>query len=371
MRLRVGIDARMAGHSGIGTYVRGLLDGLAADARHDYVLFAAAEHAGELPGGGRFEVRTTRVPAYAPGEHTTWRRELLAARCDLYHVPHYNAPLGFPAPFVVTIHDLLHLAHPELMRSRLRAAWARLLVRGSVRRAAALIAVSETTRAELERRLEVEPRRITVIVEGVAARFAPPDPPAVAAFRARRGLTAPFVLCVGLLRPHKNVVRLVQAYDRARTRLGDDVHLVLWGRRDRRYPEIEREIAARRLETRVHIVEERLSDADMPLLYAAARAFVLPSLHEGFGLPPLEAMACGTPVLAARAGALPEILGEAALLVAPEDVAALAGGLERVVRDGELRRDLRARGLERARLYTWSRAAHRTQELYERVAAPA
>jgi alpha-1,3-rhamnosyl/mannosyltransferase len=366
--LRVGIDARMAGHSGIGTYVRGLLAGLADHARHDYVVFTFSEHAGGLPRGERFEVRTTGVPVYSPREHTALARELLEAGCDVYHVPHYNAPLGFPAPLVVTIHDLLHFVHPEYMRSRTRAAWAGVLLRGSISRAAALIAVSEATRLDLERRLDVDPERITVVAEGVASRFAPPSPEAVAAFRARHRLAAPFVLYVGLLRPHKNLVRLVAAFDRAREGLAGDLQLVLWGRRDRRYPEIERQIAARRLEARVRILDTRLPDDDMPLLYAAAHGFVLPSLHEGFGLPPLEAMACGTPVLAANAGALPEVLGDAALFVSPEDVAGLAHGLVRLVNDAALRDALRRRGLVRARGFTWSGAAQRTQAVYESVA---
>jgi alpha-1,3-rhamnosyl/mannosyltransferase len=237
-----------------------------------------------------------------------------------------------------------------------------------VRRAVQVIAVSQCTRDDLVRVLGADVERITVVPEGIDPRFKPRPVDEVEAFRARHGLPQRFLLWVGLRRPHKNVARLVQAYARYRERAGGTAAaLVLWGMPDRRDAEADEIIRSHRLEDVVRIPDRRLPDADMPLLYNAATAFVLPSLYEGFGLPPLEAAACGVPVLATSAGALPEVLGDAALFVVAEDTSQLAAGIERILTDAALRDALRERGLARAALYPWSCTARGVRAVYDRL----
>lgn len=365
--MRVGIDARMLGHSGIGTYVRGLLEGLAAaPGTNEYLVFTLPDLVDRLPRAACFEVRSAAVPIYGLQEHWEWPRLLRAARCDVYHVPHYDVPLRFDRPYVVTVHDLIHLLFPE---SAWQAAAARLLLRNAVRRAARVVAVSECTRRDLERRLGVSERRSRVVAPGIDPRYQPIGQAEVRAFRARLGLPERYVLWVGLRRPHKNVERLVRAYARYRARATAAPDLVLWGRPDRRDAAADAAIGELGLRDAVRCIDRRVSDAEMPLLYNGAAAFVMPSLYEGFGLPPLEAAACGVPVLAARAGALPEVLGDAALFAEPHDTEALAVGLERVLEDVPLRAALRERGLERARGFPWAGTALAMRAVYAEAAS--
>lgn len=365
--MRIGIDARMLAHSGIGTYVGGLLAALGRDpGPHDYVVFTAPELAARIP--SPFETRLVRVPVYGLREQLGWRGTLEAARCDVVHVPHYNVPLAYRRPLVVTVHDLIHLLFPRFLSTPLHAAWVRALLGGAVRRARVVLADSACTRDDLVRRLGCDPDRIRVAYPGVGATFGPRAPDEVEAFRARHELAAKFVLYVGLRRPHKNLERLVRAWAAWQGRAPGPEQLVLWGRRDRRDEATERAIGALGIGGSVRSVEQRLVDEEMPLLYASAQAVVLPSLYEGFGLPALEAMACGVPVLAARAAALPEVVGDSALLADPLDVEALAAGLERITRDEALRTALARRGPGRARNFTWGRTAALARAAYEAAA---
>jgi glycosyltransferase involved in cell wall biosynthesis len=364
--MRIGIDARMLAHSGIGTYTRHILAGLAAEpGGHRYVVFTAPELVSQVPVAPHFETCATRVPVYALAEHGRWRRELESARCDLYHIPHYNVPFGFTPPFVVTVHDLIHWLFPHFLRSPMHAAMARALLRHAVQGATRVIADSACTRDDLQRLLALPAGRTAVIPLGVDARFQPLARAAVEDFRRRNGLPPRFVLYVGLRRPHKNLPRLVRAFAALQRRRPSDVALVLWGRPDERDRATEHAIATTGSEAHVLRTHAALADEEMPLLYNAAWGVVLPSLYEGFGLPAVEAMACGVPVLASRGGALPEVVGSAALLADPYDELALSAGLERLVHDESRRTELTARGVQRARAFDWQYTARRVREVYE------
>lgn len=364
--MKIGIDARMLAHSGIGTYLRQLLSALAAEpGSHRYRIFTAPQLVDQVPKSAAFTVQPATVEVYSPAEHGRWRRQLEDAGCDVYHVPHYNLPLGFAPPAVVTVHDLIHWLFPQFLRTPLHARIARALLRHAATHAGRVATDSACTSADLQRLVGVSPERVEVVYPGVDERFRPCAAAAVSAFRERLGLPRRFVLYVGLRRPHKNLPRLVRAFARYRARHPDDVQLVLWGRPDDRDAATLAAIAATGTVATVRCMHSSIADREMPLLYNAACGVVQPSLYEGFGLPALEAMACAVPVLAARGGALPEVVGDAALLVDPLDEVAMAEGLERLVGDGAERTERVERGLLRARRFDWTQAARQLRALYE------
>lgn len=283
-----------------------------------------------------------------------------------------NAVLHFPANIgalrrvrhvVLTVHDVSFLHHPEWF-SRNRAAYYRFAVSRSARIAERIIAVSQWTADEISEWLGVSPDRIDVIHNGVSERFKPASADAVA--RLRNTLTLPdrFFIYVGTLEPRKNVPALIEAYSRCAREI--DLDLVIAGRRGWKTEPIDAALARSDAADRIHFTGH-VDDADMPTLLTAAHALVWPSLFEGFGLPPLEAMACGTPVITSTTSSLPEIVGDAALSVDPGDIEALAANMLRLARDTALHADLRARGQQRAAPFTWRRAAEQTIATYART----
>jgi alpha-1,3-rhamnosyl/mannosyltransferase len=228
-----------------------------------------------------------------------------------------------------------------------------------------ITANSQATAHDLERFLRVPVERIAVIPWGVDARFAPQSDETTRSLKARLELPERYILFLGINKPHKNLVRLIEAFAQVRARSpGDDLTLVVAGVWDPRYPEA-RELA-RRLELGAAVrFLGPVSEADLPALYAAALAFAFPSEYEGFGLPLLEAMACGTPSMTSTTSSLPEVAGDAALLVPPTDVAAIADALTRLVTDSALRADLARRGRARALQFTWERTAELMWEEYD------
>ncbi|MBI2462254.1 MAG: glycosyltransferase family 4 protein [Candidatus Rokubacteria bacterium] len=363
--MRVGLDARKLHDFGIGTYLRGLLQELPALGSPEelvvYLPTEAARHGSPL--GGRPGV-TLAVEGSAPYS----ARELLALplqmarhRLSLFHAPHYVLPPLRPCPAVVTIHDLIHLRFPDQLPSPLAPLYARVMFRIAVRSARRIIAVSEATARDLAERLGASPGKVRVIPNGVDGRFRPAaDPAALDAALARLGLERPYLLFVGNPKPHKNLPRLLDAFAGLDPKLG---RLVLAGTPERARPGVEREVGGRGLGERVRVLGV-IAEETMPVLYQGAELLVLPSLWEGFGLPALEAMATGTPVVATDRGGLPEVVGEAGLLVDPTNVDALRAALYNLLVDLSLRDELRARGLARARTFSWRRVAEATAAVY-------
>ncbi|MEI7769245.1 MAG: glycosyltransferase family 1 protein [Chloroflexales bacterium] len=380
--MRIGLDARYIGDHfpGIGRYIVSLARALAElDHGHTLVLLHNPPHPGarysltDLAGLPRVELAAVRAAPFSPLQQVELPLRARALGLDLLHSPYFIKPYaGLPCPSAVTIYDLLGWRFPGTLSPRGRLLY-RLTMGLAVRSADALITISESAREDLAFRYRLPRARIAVTPLAAAQRFAPQPREAVAAARARYGLPESYVLYLGSNKPHKNLERLIQAWEQAGA--GADpsgpvgaAQLILAGHEDAKHPAARQLVAERGLGARVRFLPN-VDDADLPALYSGAAVFAFPSYYEGFGLPPLEAMACGAPVLCAYASSLPEVVGDAALTVDPYSSIAIAGGLVRLLSQPALRRDLRERGLRRAREFSWRRTALETLRVYEGCAA--
>lgn len=364
----IGIDVRKLADFGIGTYVRGLLGGLVRlpfAAR--FVLFAgrAALDAGLPALDDRFRVVRTESPGYSLRELAALGGALRAPGLGLglYHATHYVLPYGLPCPAVVTVHDLIHLQRPEqLAGGRLAGLYARAMLGRAVRRARRLLTVSRATADDLVSRLGAAPGRIEVIPNGVdPVFFADPGPAARRAALGALGLEPPYLLFLGNPKPHKNVGRLLAAF--ARLDPATTPPLVLGGARPSERAALEEEVRRAGLGGRI-VCLGHLPASVLPALYRGATLFLFPSLAEGFGLPVLEAMASGTPVVASRIPALRELAEGCAELVDPLSETAIADAVARLLGDETRRAALSTRGRERARQFDWEATARRTAAAY-------
>jgi glycosyltransferase involved in cell wall biosynthesis len=289
----------------------------------------------------------------------------LLPECDVFHATEHLLPRLKATHTVLTIHDLIFLLFPEY-HLPLNKWFLNRFVPIFVRRADAIIAISKCTKGDLIRYYSVPSEKIKVIYEGVDARFQPvTEPDALARVRAIYGLPERFILYVGTIEPRKNLSTLLEAYRLLREE-GLEHRLIIVGRKGWLYRDFFQRLRRLGLEGEV-IFPGFVSDEDLPALYSAADLFVFPSLYEGFGLPPLEAMACGTPVIASNSSSLPEVIGDAGIMVDPLDVGGLLRAIELVLRDERMRRGMRARGLKQAAKFSWERAAAMTMEVYQSV----
>ena len=372
--MRIAIDATAIPRlvAGAGVYTYQLVRALAAlEAEHDYVVFAHSDAFDELA-RQHPHLRVVHVRAPSRPERLLWEQFLLPGRLrrlgiDVLHSPHHTTPaLPLPCPRVVTIHDVTFFLLPQRYPPS-RRLYFQAITRAAARLAQAIITPSQTVKRDVVRVLGVPQEWVTAIAEAPAPEFAPlEDADALGRIRWRYKLPSRYILSVGNLEPGKNRGRLIAAYGRLRER-GLQYHLVIAGQRAWRYESDLALVRRLRLDDVVHFLGY-VDGADMPGLYSSANLLAFPSLYEGFGLPVLEAMACGTPVVTSSVSALPEVAGDAALLVDPKDVVALTEAMERALADEALRADLRARGIQRAREFSWEKAARETVQVYEAVA---
>jgi glycosyltransferase involved in cell wall biosynthesis len=367
--MRVAIDARKLHDFGIGTYTQNLLRHLARlDGGTEYVLLC---HERDLGVGGQLgpNFRTVLEPSanYSIREqiHVPWvlRRE----RPDVFHSPHYVLPPAIRCRSVVTIHDCIHLMFPQYLPNRAAYVYAKASMWSAARRSSRILTVSEASKRDLIRFFDVPPDKIVVVYNAIDDQFsATPVEEDVARVRERYQLDHKFVLYVGNVKPHKNLVRLIEAFDRLRRRGFDDLKLLIIGDEISKLPALRRAVHQYKLHKHVRFLGFLPADT-LAVLYRLAAVFVFPSLYEGFGLPPLEAMASGTPVVTSNVSSLPEVVGDAAMLIDPYDVESIVDGIRRVLSEPALANELRARGIQRAREFSWERSVARTKELYQEV----
>jgi len=365
--MRIGIDARKAADYGIGTHVRNLVHRLVRlDRSAEWVLFHRPGDEGLLPSGDRVRLVPERSSGYSFGELTALAAGARELRLDLYHAPHYVLPVRLPCPAVVTVHDVIHLTAREYRG--LPWLYARLMIGRAVRAAARVITVSHFSEREILRRFPRVGARIAVIPNGVEEIFAPqPDDDAGASAAEAFGITGPYLLFVGNPKGHKNLDLLLEGFVKLARRY-PTLHLLAVGGDERRRRQLARRTRQLGIDARVRLVAPVDREA-LARLYADAAAFVFPSRHEGFGLPPLEAMACGTPVASSSSASLPEVLGPAAVYFSPESADSLVEAICRILDDPALRERIVHLGLERARLFSWDDAARQTLALYREALA--
>lgn len=365
------LDARTAQphFPGIGRYVTNLAANLipllAADER--LTVLAHPRHLPALPASPNTALLPVGASPFSLAQQWQIPRLLRLLRADLYHSAYVAMPYAPLTPTVLTIYDLIPLLYPEQSSRRARGLIG-LLNRLALHAARVVIAISEATRRDYIRCLGAPADKIVTIP--LAAAFNDPpsggEPPGARASQPAPRATR-YILYLGSNKPHKNLVRLVEAFTRIPDRA---VQLVIAGAWDARYPEARRRAEALGLLDRI-VFRGPVAEAELPSLYAGAALFVFPSLYEGFGLPVLEAMACGAPVVCSNTSSLPEVAGDAACLVNPFDVDELAAAIGRILDDEALRWQMRARGLAQAARFSWAQTARQTLAVYRAVASGA
>jgi glycosyltransferase involved in cell wall biosynthesis len=370
---RIGIDARKLTHFGIGSYIRNLLEAIARSPESLPYRFRVYAHSRdrdavpELP--SHFEIVAEDSPGYSVAELTRFAWRLMRDRLDLFHATHYVIPPLARARAVVTIHDIIHVLYPEFLPNRAALLYARVMIGRALRRADRIITVSYNSKRDLVDYFGIAPARIDVVYNGVARRFHANVPRAERDRVATKyGLPRPYLLFLGGEKPHKNVRNVLRGFAEARRERALPHALVLAGLMPKNRSRVEALIAALDLSSRVFrpgIVPEE----DLPGLFAGADAFLYPTLYEGFGLPVVEAMACGVPVLTSSTSALQEIAGGYAALVDPMDVDAIARGISDLATNPTRRAELIELGKRRAADFSWDRAAQQTLRVYAETLA--
>jgi len=364
--VRIGIDARKLHDFGIGTYIRNLLRQLARlDRDTEFVVLCRPDDRGAVAVLGQ----NLRAVSESAGNYSVaeqWRIPLALRRerVTLFHAPHYVLPPLVGCRSVVTIHDCIHLMFPQYLPNRFALAYARTSIALAARRATRIMTVSESSKRDILRMVDAPADKIDVIYNAYDERFGvEPREEDVLRVRERYQLQDPFILYAGNVKPHKNLERLIEAFHLVRARGLDQVKLVLIGDDISKYAALRRAVHQHQLHKYVRFLGY-LPEDTLAALYRLAGVFVFPSLYEGFGLPPLEAMASGTPVVTSNVSSLPEVAGDAAVLVDPYDPGAIADGIERVLTDQALRDDLRRKGLARAKQFSWDQSVRRIREIY-------
>jgi glycosyltransferase involved in cell wall biosynthesis len=362
----IGIDARKYFDFGIGTYLQHLIRSLQAiPSSHRYWVYAAAGDVERFDLQEGWQVTPVGYPKYSVEEFLFFGRRAVKDGVDIFHTPHYTLPSGLRGRSVVTIQDLIHLHFSQYFNS-LQRAYAAWMIRSAVVNAAAIIVPSLRTKEDIVERYPGNEEKIHVIHHGIDSAFRRvEDVEQIKAFREGHGLRGPFILYVGGLKSHKNIPVLLRGFALLRREM-KEVELAFVGETFADQPGLVKQAAALEILPYIHDVG-RVDTRSLRLAYSAADALVLPSLYEGFGFTPLEAMACGTPAVVSDAGSIPEVVGDAALVYPAREAESLASALKAVLTDENARNTLIARGFERARSFTWDACARKTSAVYEHI----
>ncbi len=370
--MRVGVDTRLMHYqpAGISRYTWHLLQALAElDTEDEFVIFQHSKHRTGLIQQANFRRATLFAPVHHRLEQPILAAELLRFRLDLLHSTDFIPPLYSPIKSVITVHDLAFLHYPHFLTVTSAEYYGQ--IDKAVAHAAQIIVPSEFTRQDLIAQLGAPADKVTVIHEAANPSFKPlPLAETRRAVAAHYGLPDLFILCVGTIEPRKNISGLLHAFAHLREKytVGDAV-LAIAGGKGWLYEETLDLVQRLDLARWVKFLG-RVPDEELHKLYVAARCHIHPAHYEGFGLPPLEAMACGTPTIVSNNSSLPEVVGDAALLFDPHDMEEMAVAMQRLLIDDNLHAELSEKGLQRSRVFSWERAARRTLDVYRKVAEP-
>lgn len=375
--MKIAIDIRRIGDFGVGTYIRNVLRALGRlDQQNTYILIGTAEKFRDIdPLPANFHSAVVAAPEASLAGYFSFRGILRREGCDLAHIPHLSwVPQYLPCPYVVTVHDVLEHMYRLRDHSGMRRAAHFHLTRRVLQRAARIFAVSNFTKQDVEALFRIPPEKIEVVYNAIDERFRQGHASdADRQFIAERyQVNYPFVLYAGRISPHKNVGRIIEAFSALKAVLDKeakfpDLKLIIIGDELSRQPELRRTVIRSAVQNDVRFLGFVPIDA-LRIFYDTAKVFIFPSLYEGFGLPPLEAMALGTPVVTSNTTSLPEVVGNAAVLVNPDNVFDIMRALHRVLLDQALRDKLKQRGYEQAARFSWEASARRILDAYRSVA---
>ncbi|MGH2518876.1 MAG: glycosyltransferase family 4 protein [Chloroflexota bacterium] len=359
-------------HAGVSRFTEQLVRAIQErDRSNSYAVFVNDTARGGFRDSANVRFHPAWLPTHRPAVRIVWEQLLLPARArqlglEVLHCPVNVAPLASPCPIVLTIHDLTFLLFPERFR-RERRTYLAALTSLSARRASRVLTDSFNTKHDVARMLRVPPEKIDVVYPGLEADLRPCEPAAVSSFRERHGLEREFILFLGTIEPRKNIVALLHAYARLLAQGLAGYDLVIAGGRGWMTSDVFASVEALGLGSRVRFAGY-VPIEEQALWYNSAALFVYPSLYEGFGLPPLEAMACGTPVVTSNVSSLPEVVGSAALLVDPNRTQDLTAAIAEVLESPEKQEQMSQAGLRQAAMFTWAQAADHTVAAYRQAA---
>lgn len=368
--MRIAIDARLSYYvqAGITQYTLNLIRALAdIDHENEYSIWQRYPDPRSIVEQENFRRVALWAPPHHPLEQYVLGLELaLRSKQDVIHCTDFIPPFYYRGPTVVTVHDLAFLLYPHFLTRKAARYYG--LIDRAVRHAEHVIAVSEATKRDIVRLTGTPETKITVIYEAADSLYKPvDDPQALARMHTQYHLPEQFILFVGTIEPRKNLPTLIRAFHGLVARYKTTADLAIVGRQGWLYDDVYNLVEQLDLQDRVHFLG-RVPTMDLLYLYNASRMLVLPSYYEGFGLPPLEAMACGVPVIVSDTSVMPEVVGDAALRVSHEDVEGFTVAMWRLLTDHDLRTDMIAKGKKRVQCFSWERAARETLEVYKRVA---
>jgi len=367
--MRIGIDARFYStkFTGIGRYNAELIKHLALlDTENEYVIFLNnPEFENFQPPNERFKKVLAVAKHYSFSEQIGFRKKLMKENLDFVHFTHFNAPIRFKLPFVVTIHDLTLSFFPgKKMGDMMHKTGYKIVINNVVKRSKHIIAVSHNTKKDLMQYGEVADEKISVIHNGIGGEFKVLDNEKLFHAVAKKyWINKDFILYTGVWREHKNLVGLIKAFAELKKDEHFDGKLVITGREDKNYPEIKQTVHDLGLDDHV-IFTGLVSEEELIALYNMAKVYVMPSFYEGFGLPVLEAMNTGTPVVSANTASLPEVVGEAGVLFDPYDCHEMAQKISLVWNDENLQKELVEKGFEQVKKFSWKKMAEETLNVY-------
>ena len=374
---RIGIDARFYGPlgKGLGRYTQKIVDNIVKlDRENEYIIFLRKENFNEFKCDGlRVKKVLANIKWYGLAEQLIMPYYVWRERLDLMHFPHFNVPIFCPVKFVITVHDLILIKFPTLRATtlgpviyKIKNLAYRFVISSAIARAEKVLAVSEYTKKAIIEQFKINPEKVAVTYEGVAELSGANESADVNAVLNKYKISQPYLLYVGNAYPHKNLEGLIKVFSEIKAPFnkggGGDLKLILVGKEDYFYSRLKK--YAKNFSDNI-IFPGYVPDGELKALYASAALYVFPSFYEGFGLPPLEAMAHGLAVVSSDKTCLPEILGDAALYFNPDNETDMKNKIEKALADEKLRENLRNRGYEQAKKYSWNRCVSQTLAVYK------